>query len=137
MIRRPPRSTLFPYTTLFRSHPRGVPGRRRIRPGRVGRRGRRPALLRAAGRRARRGRGGAAGGLTAEPVDLASRREQPGVPALCGHGAAADGQGGLSLEADRMTTAIFRDYDRPALDAEDKHRSKVKDAPDWTPPSGP
>src|SRR5256885_3994187 len=25
MIRRPPRSTLFPYTTLFRSHARGVP----------------------------------------------------------------------------------------------------------------
>src|SRR3712207_7736197 len=24
MIRRPPRSTLFPYTTLFRSHPIGV-----------------------------------------------------------------------------------------------------------------
>src|SRR2546422_5005196 len=24
MIRRPPRSTLFPYTTLFRSHPGGV-----------------------------------------------------------------------------------------------------------------
>src|SRR5258708_21709764 len=24
MIRRPPRSTLFPYTTLFRSHPRGI-----------------------------------------------------------------------------------------------------------------
>src|SRR2546430_7277767 len=24
MIRRPPRSTLFPYTTLFRSHPRPV-----------------------------------------------------------------------------------------------------------------
>src|SRR5687767_15480150 len=30
MIRRPPRSTLFPYTTLFRSvHPR-VPGGRRV-----------------------------------------------------------------------------------------------------------
>src|SRR3712207_9234352 len=27
MIRRPPRSTLFPYTTLFRSGPGGVPGR--------------------------------------------------------------------------------------------------------------
>src|SRR2546422_4550628 len=27
MIRRPPRSTLFPYTTLFRSHPQ--PGRER------------------------------------------------------------------------------------------------------------
>src|SRR3989449_2192381 len=25
MIRRPPRSTLFPYTTLFRSHPRWTP----------------------------------------------------------------------------------------------------------------
>src|SRR2546427_2777177 len=25
MIRRPPRSTLFPYTTLFRSGPRGAP----------------------------------------------------------------------------------------------------------------
>src|SRR2546426_10607964 len=24
MIRRPPRSTLFPYTTLFRSHPQGA-----------------------------------------------------------------------------------------------------------------
>src|SRR5262245_64872502 len=27
MLRRPPRSTLFPYTTLFRSPPRLVPGR--------------------------------------------------------------------------------------------------------------
>src|SRR2546423_4690087 len=26
MIRRPPRSTLFPYTTLFRSHPQGSAG---------------------------------------------------------------------------------------------------------------
>src|SRR2546430_4523095 len=26
MIRRPPRSTLFPYTTLFRSHPAAAPG---------------------------------------------------------------------------------------------------------------
>src|SRR2546422_3636408 len=31
MIRRPPRSTLFPYTTLFRSRPRT--GAWRIRPG--------------------------------------------------------------------------------------------------------
>src|SRR3712207_8785850 len=30
MIRRPPRSTLFPYTTLFRSLPRRAGGRRRI-----------------------------------------------------------------------------------------------------------
>src|SRR3712207_8844151 len=34
MIRRPPRSTLFPYTTLFRS--RGTPGRGRRTPPRWG-----------------------------------------------------------------------------------------------------
>src|SRR2546427_10889987 len=38
MIRRPPRSTLFPYTTLFRSHSGG---------GRVARRGDRPHRRRA------------------------------------------------------------------------------------------
>src|SRR2546430_9932308 len=32
MIRRPPRSTLFPYTTLFRSLDRGPGGHRRPRP---------------------------------------------------------------------------------------------------------
>src|SRR2546422_1789006 len=32
MIRRPPRSTLFPYTTLFRSPPGGARPRRRRRP---------------------------------------------------------------------------------------------------------
>src|SRR3712207_8910212 len=32
MIRRPPRSTLFPYTTLFRSCRRGRPGSGRGRP---------------------------------------------------------------------------------------------------------
>src|SRR3712207_7828140 len=34
MIRRPPRSTLFPYTTLFRSYPGG--GREPLSPGRLG-----------------------------------------------------------------------------------------------------
>src|SRR3712207_8008690 len=50
MIRRPPRSTLFPYTTLFRSQPapaRAAPGRRARLDG----------LLRGA-RGPRRGRGG-------------------------------------------------------------------------------
>src|SRR5436309_10379392 len=32
MIRRPPRSTLFPYTTLFRSHPLDTTGCSDIRP---------------------------------------------------------------------------------------------------------
>src|SRR2546422_2110675 len=42
MIRRPPRSTLFPYTTLFRSDEHQVVGVQRERPprGRVGQRGR-------------------------------------------------------------------------------------------------
>src|SRR5436309_12330632 len=48
MIRRPPRSTLFPYTTLFRSLP---PGRRAALPAR---RARAPGC--GAGRRLRRGR---------------------------------------------------------------------------------
>src|SRR3712207_7224266 len=39
MIRRPPRSTLFPYTTLFRSH-RPVPHERAVRGRRHGGRGR-------------------------------------------------------------------------------------------------
>src|SRR2546430_6813439 len=38
MIRRPPRSTLFPYTTLFRSVPAGAAGRRPGDLRRVGRR---------------------------------------------------------------------------------------------------
>src|SRR5438034_1899011 len=49
MLRRPPRSTLFPYTTLFRSRRRGRLRMARVRP-RGGRNGR---LLRA--RLARRG----------------------------------------------------------------------------------
>src|SRR3989442_10589456 len=40
MIRRPPRSTLFPYTTLFRSHPRADAS---ARLGDVGHDGRRAA----------------------------------------------------------------------------------------------
>src|SRR3712207_7170848 len=59
MIRRPPRSTLFPYTTLFRSEVAGL--RRRRRP--------RPAPPRAAGRRDRR-----------RDAALARRpRDRPGV----------------------------------------------------------
>src|SRR2546422_6254596 len=45
MIRRPPRSTLFPYTTLFRSH-QGDPGlTRRPREGNNAERDRQVALL--------------------------------------------------------------------------------------------
>src|SRR3712207_6967035 len=59
MIRRPPRSTLFPYTTLFRSTPAGrawLFGRRgrrarRTRPPRRGRSRRRPLSRRRRGNR--------------------------------------------------------------------------------------
>src|SRR2546426_1879095 len=50
MIRRPPRSTLFPYTTLFRS-PRPLPARSGPRP-RVGAVRRSTPVVRAAGGRA-------------------------------------------------------------------------------------
>src|SRR2546430_10548970 len=36
MLRRPPRSTLFPYTTLFRSRHRTLQPRLRLRPHRMG-----------------------------------------------------------------------------------------------------
>src|SRR3712207_7574173 len=66
MIRRPPRSTLFPYTTLFRSAGRG--GDRPQRDGRAdrGRAGRRAAaaLRRPPGRRVLAPR---AGGLAVRP----------------------------------------------------------------------
>src|SRR3989441_6257027 len=59
MIRRPPRSTLFPYTTLFRSRGRGAvvapPGRRGARRGcGVRRRGRSRGVRVARGRTRRR-----------------------------------------------------------------------------------
>src|SRR5690242_21201219 len=62
MIRRPPRSTLFPYTTLFRSGAADAPGARARRPTHLGRR--RRWLHRGA-----RTRRGAAGGrvLCARP----------------------------------------------------------------------
>src|SRR5438067_7122614 len=52
-MRRLPRSTLFPYTTLFRSRRRGSLGRGRAGPGRLLRRG-------AAGRKSGEDRGGEA-----------------------------------------------------------------------------
>src|SRR3712207_6965523 len=63
MIRRPPRSTLFPYTTLFRSAEPPRHGRGEALGGRAGARGRHGLGGRAAGlgpRRGARGPGGAA-----------------------------------------------------------------------------
>src|SRR3712207_7726760 len=60
MIRRPPRSTLFPYTTLFRSRPRPVPDRRAAERGRdhgqAPDRRRRGRRVRGGGRRGQGGR---------------------------------------------------------------------------------
>src|SRR2546425_2097857 len=63
MIRRPPRSTLFPYTTLFRSRARPTPARTAPRDDRLG--GRARSLP---PRAARRGRGPAARRPGAAPV---------------------------------------------------------------------
>src|SRR2546422_8509557 len=56
MIRRPPRSTLFPYTTLFRSDPHGGAGPRSLGPGKGG--GRVHALGRRRHGSGAQGRGG-------------------------------------------------------------------------------
>src|SRR2546430_15456924 len=61
MIRRPPRSTLFPYTTLFRSHAApaavaGLPGRPRTAGRRARSDGVRPLRTRVVGPAGRRGR---------------------------------------------------------------------------------
>src|SRR3712207_8722194 len=64
MIRRPPRSTLFPYTTLFRSVPHGLQGFRAPRP-------RSAAPLGELGRLRLRQRDAGAGGL----LRLPHRRE--------------------------------------------------------------
>src|SRR5436853_2728380 len=75
MIRRPPRSTLFPYTTLFRSGRRGLEGgaaRRRFGAGRVGASAvaRRACVVRLAGARVRRG----GRRVRADPADRKSTR---------------------------------------------------------------
>src|SRR3712207_7089627 len=80
MIRRPPRSTLFPYTTLFRSDRRAVAGRRVERVVLLGRRAReRLEPVRVVGRAAlhRPGahrRGDAVGQLDLERLALLDRK---------------------------------------------------------------
>src|SRR5262245_65279450 len=65
MIRRPPRSTLFPYTTLFRSHAGGPAG--------IGRRAhRRPQSIERRRGRARRSRGTEGRGLDRKSTRLNS-----------------------------------------------------------------
>src|SRR2546426_8592085 len=78
MIRRPPRSTLFPYTTLFRSqrcaaapHGRGYGG------GEGRRRGRSRTRRRRASRPARRGRGSRARARAARSEEHTSELQSP------------------------------------------------------------
>src|SRR3712207_9373071 len=66
MIRRPPRSTLFPYTTLFRSRPR----QGGVEAGRAARR----HLRRSVGARARHARAANPDPRRATPVDAPDRK---------------------------------------------------------------
>src|SRR3712207_7018553 len=75
MIRRPPRSTLFPYTTLFRSHGVGGAGDPRRGPAQPARRRRRRPTRRAV----RRDRGGGVGQELVDPrVGGGARRGRRG-----------------------------------------------------------
>src|SRR6266480_7935108 len=69
MIRRPPRSTLFPYTTLFRSRPAGRPASRPAR-------SRHPAE---AVRRPRPARANAIATLAEAVFELADRADERGL----------------------------------------------------------
>src|SRR2546430_16864401 len=78
MIRRPPRSTLFPYTTLFRSAARGRgPGRQPDAVAAVGARGARPRLRSARVRPLH----AAAGADADDGGERERRRVDPAVPA--------------------------------------------------------
>src|SRR6266498_3421203 len=72
MIRRPPRSTLFPYTTLFRSRPLRATCARGLRPGRDAVRERDLASLRGRGR------------LGCAPDDEGARLRREHVPEVHG-----------------------------------------------------
>src|SRR2546425_7114115 len=146
MIRRPPRSTLFPYTTLFRSrlvpHParsdrlgggrvaregaRDDPPAARVRPGGALRR--RPKALRRARRRRRRPDGGVmpigptpTSGLRVLVVD-----DEPGIrrliqTSLKGWGyegvAASTGEEALAiLESDAAPSLAILDWTMPGMD---------------------
>src|SRR5258706_1548125 len=75
MIRRPPRSTLFPYTTLFRSVRLGDPAR--VASRRKNRRARGARVLRGGEGEPRRGDLPARGLRRAPPMDLARAGVRP------------------------------------------------------------
>src|SRR5687768_17689326 len=85
MIRRPPRSTLFPYTTLFRSQ-RGRRGRggRRREPARRAREGAAAATVRTAG--PARGRGVDLGGGARAAGQRARRLDRKSTRLNSSHG---------------------------------------------------
>src|SRR3712207_8729188 len=75
MIRRPPRSTLFPYTTLFRSTDWRTAEAGHGDPPRTADPGGIPAAARAEARSRVRGRGGSAEGVAAGQAHLARSEE--------------------------------------------------------------
>src|SRR3989454_9679469 len=94
MIRRPPRSTLFPYTTLFRSHHRGAVAEASGSP--AGRAARRGGVARAAGgARGPRGRPAVSTGPGDDLVDpdVACRVSRSAQGAARGLGAAQERAG--------------------------------------------
>src|SRR3712207_5381288 len=127
MIRRPPRSTLFPYTTLFRS----TPSRRSISAAWCARWARRAA--RSGALSALRNRGGEAKAVyallrktkLAEPggADEAARRARDGiVPILKGRPGFRLHLGFVS-EASEAVGVTFFDGREPALDAYERARA--------------
>src|SRR3989441_8095804 len=104
MIRRPPRSTLFPYTTLFRSR-LSEPERRRARAVARARHRRCPDAARR-GRRAPRGRGAHRVRLGSRRASVRSGRRGAGDRARTRHGAPSSGRS-------ERPSNLYRDARRP------------------------
>src|SRR2546430_15511807 len=92
MIRRPPRSTLFPYTTLFRSCPRPWDGQVA------------PADTEPERRRRSREPGRGAGGPL--PVVRRSRGPESALPAASGRGGGPSARGAVDSRRDRKSTRL-------------------------------
>src|SRR6266542_1668699 len=119
MIRRPPRSTLFPYTTLFRSR-RCRPRRTRPRPPRPNQRCRRSAGSPPARSQSRPAGAGAPGGRRKRPA--ATRPPRPGASPAAGAARALSYSAPEELDHIVHVEHLVRlGVDTPARTQDDRH----------------
>src|SRR2546425_10635381 len=144
MIRRPPRSTLFPYTTLFRSRRAGIRGRAAAAAGarRPGGSARGPRPVRARRRPAAAGGGSAGGrGRLVSPRHRAGRADRRGARRVYGAGRREARRGGRDGRARDLPAGARRRYagrhdhaPRPAEDQRAGQSGRARAPPPPPPP---